>query len=110
LTILKREGAGHPPLPHPRPAEGLPSHPPLWVLANGVRAPTIAHARELVAVPDLTADTATTEASLTNQKAAPAHRCPWCGGRMIIIETFEAGSMRRSRPSAPIVAIRIDTS
>jgi hypothetical protein len=33
--------------------------------------------------------------------------CPCCGGRMIIIETFERGSTPRTRPTSPI---RIDTS
>jgi hypothetical protein len=36
--------------------------------------------------------------------------CPHCGGRMIIIETFERGSMPRHRPKGPTIAIRIDTS
>ena len=36
-----------------------------------------------------------------------SHPCPCCGGRMIIIETFERGSTPRTRPSTPI---RIDTS
>ena len=33
--------------------------------------------------------------------------CPCCGGRMIIIETFERGSTPRTRPPSPIT---IDTS
>jgi ABC-type branched-subunit amino acid transport system substrate-binding protein len=39
-----------------------------------------------------------------------SHPCPCCGGRMIIIETFERGSTPRYRPSAPTPVIRIDTS
>ena len=39
-----------------------------------------------------------------------SHPCPCCGGRMIIIETFERGSAPHYRPAAPTVAIRIDTS
>jgi hypothetical protein len=39
-----------------------------------------------------------------------AHACPHCGGRMIVIETFERGHTPRHRPSRPMVAIRIDTS
>jgi hypothetical protein len=46
--------------------------------------------------------------------AAPAqplaHPCPCCGGRMIIIETFEVGCQPRYRPTTPLVTIRIDTS
>ena len=33
--------------------------------------------------------------------AMTTHPCPHCGGRMIIIETFERGSMPRHRPTAP---------
>ena len=39
-----------------------------------------------------------------------AHSCPHCGGRMIIIETFEAGCQPRHRPTTPLVTISIDTS
>ena len=39
-----------------------------------------------------------------------AHSCPHCGGRMVIIETFEAGCHPRHRPTTPLVVIRIDTS
>jgi hypothetical protein len=28
--------------------------------------------------------------------------CPCCGGRMIVIETFEPGGQPRTRPTAPI--------
>jgi hypothetical protein len=35
-----------------------------------------------------------------------AHACPCCGGRMIIIETFDGGCHPRYRPTA----MRIDTS
>jgi hypothetical protein len=38
-----------------------------------------------------------------------SHPCPCCGGRMIIIETFERGSSPKYRPP-PIPAISIDTS
>ena len=40
----------------------------------------------------------------------PIHPCPCCGGRMIIIETFEAGSTPRHRPTASAITIRVDTS
>ena len=40
----------------------------------------------------------------------PAHLCPRCGARMIIIETFAAGCVPRHRPSPNPIAIRIDTS
>lgn len=40
----------------------------------------------------------------------PAHPCPCCGARMVIIETFEAGAVPRHRLAASKLAIRIDTS
>ena len=40
----------------------------------------------------------------------PDHPCPSCGARMLIIETFEAGTTPRHRPSAATVPARIDTS
>jgi hypothetical protein len=40
----------------------------------------------------------------------PAHPCPCCGARMVIIETFEARCMSRHRPTAWPTTIRIDTS
>ena len=36
--------------------------------------------------------------------------CPCCGGRMVIIETFERGATPRYRPTAPTHIVRIDTS
>jgi hypothetical protein len=39
-----------------------------------------------------------------------AQPCPRCGGRMFVIETFEAGCQPRHRPTTPVVAIRIDAS
>ena len=80
------------------------------LFANGCRAQSLAHARELLAV---TAHRAETDAPVqgnaqeTNVLALP---CPCCGGRMIIIETFERGCQPRYRPSASSIAVRIDTS
>jgi putative transposase/transposase-like zinc-binding protein len=82
--------------------------------SSGAKADTIARARELIAAaapaqpprsakPDeAPAGTETTE--------KPLHPCPCCGGRMVIIELFEAGCAPRNRPTAPMVGIRIDTS
>jgi hypothetical protein len=36
--------------------------------------------------------------------------CPCCGGRMIIIEVFEAGAQPRHRPRAPPITVRIESS
>jgi hypothetical protein len=43
---------------------------------------------------------------MINEPKPLSHPCPCCGGRMIIIETFQRGSSPRYRPAA----IRIDTS
>ena len=80
------------------------------LFANGGRADNIARIRQLItapASPEQPADDQTADAS---QPATLPHPCPCCGGRMIIIETFEAGSEPRHRSTAPLVAIRIDTS
>jgi hypothetical protein len=78
------------------------------LFANGSRANNIARARELLAVSPPKTDRAA--ASDTSEPSALAHPCPCCGGRMIIIETFERGSTPRYRPSTPTPTIRIDTS
>jgi hypothetical protein len=46
-----------------------------------------------------------------NEPKSLSHPCPCCGGRMIIIETFQRGSSPRYRPATSITGmIRIDTS
>jgi len=77
------------------------------LFANTSRADNIARARELLAVPMPRDDPAGADAS---EPLTREHPCPCCGGRMIIIETFERGSSPRYRPTAPAAAIRIDTS
>jgi hypothetical protein len=81
------------------------------LFANTFRADNIARARKLLAVPkprnNNAADAGSTDAS---EPQTLSHPCPCCGGRMIIIETFERGRAPRYRPTAPTVAIRIDTS
>jgi hypothetical protein len=78
------------------------------LFASGNRAETIARARELLGLPPPVVE----EAAATDPMAAQvlATPCPCCGGRMIVIETFEAGCQPRHCPTAPLVAIRIDTS
>ena len=65
------------------------------LLASGGRRDNLARARELLAAPPPTAPDETTEPS--------DHRppCPCCGGRMIIIETFERCSQPRAPPAPP---------
>ena len=81
---------------------------PLYEEAERLRAKMIARARELLGL----ATPATEEAvEIDPATAQPlAQPCPRCGGRMFVIETFEAGCQPRYRPTAPLVAIRMDTS
>jgi hypothetical protein len=73
------------------------------------KAETLAHARELIA-----ATTPAAKMQCNDEAAAsmeqPAHPCPCCGARMVIIETFAAGCVPRHRPTIRQLAIRIDTS
>ena len=81
------------------------------LFANTSRAHNIARARELLAVPKPRNNNAPNAGSTdASEPQTLSHPCPCCGGRMIIIETFERGRAPRYRPTAPIVAIRIDTS
>jgi hypothetical protein len=68
------------------------------LFANGGRTRNIARARELLRVPapDNQADD-----SHTAEPGEPpilAQPCPCCGGRMVIIETFERGAQPRAPP------------
>jgi len=68
------------------------------LLASADRRANIARARALLAAPEPpTAPDATTKATAT---APTDHRppCPCCGGRMIIVETFERGGGPRAPP------------
>ena len=61
------------------------------LFANGGRAANLARARELLGVPARQNESGDADA---NADEPPTHAlpCPCCGGRMIIIETFERGS------------------
>ena len=76
------------------------------LFANGGRAENLARARELLGVSPMQSEPGDADA---NVDEPPMHSfpCPCCGGRMIIIETFERGATPRTRPSSPI---RVDTS
>ena len=79
------------------------------LLASAVRADNIARAREMLAVPLLPIDAIRAATTKPDESKSPEHPCPCCGGRMIIIETFERGSSPKYRPR-PTPVIRIDTS
>jgi hypothetical protein len=80
------------------------------LLASGTRTDNIARARQLLAMPPRANQPDTAETAKDNDPPTLAYPCPCCGGRMIIIETFEPGSAPRDRPKAPSAPIRIDTS
>ena len=73
------------------------------LFAGSKRAENIARARQLLAVPRPRSE----NAADSNEPQTPSHPCPCCGGRMIVIETFERGCAPRTRP---VSVIRIDTS
>ncbi len=79
------------------------------LFASSSRAKTLARACDLLATPTPRNNAAEgrTDAS---EPHTPAQPCPRCGGRMVIIETFARGCSPRYRPTAAMVAIRIDTS
>ena len=69
------------------------------LFANGARAENIQRARELLRM-------AAAESECTNadDPGEHSHRCPCCGGSMIIIETFERGTTPRYRSATPVLA------
>ena len=76
------------------------------LLASGARDKNIAQARQLLEVAASTAADPEDEAAAEDAaQATLATPCPCCGGRMIVIETFEAGCQPRNAPT-----IRINTS
>jgi hypothetical protein len=77
------------------------------LFANGSRAEYIARARDLLSAPAPQNKAAQADASSGTEPPGLPYPCPCCGGRMMIIETFERGSRPRSRPTA---AVRVDTS
>jgi Putative transposase len=83
------------------------------LLASGTRADNIARARRLLDVPAAQLEAGNINCAEPTEPAEPqppSHPCPCCGGRMIVIETFQRGASPRYRPSASTAVIRIDTS
>jgi hypothetical protein len=76
------------------------------LFANGGRAENLARARQLLGAPVRQNEPSDADAN-ADDPLMHSLPCPCCGGRMIIIETFERGSTPRTHPSSPI---RIDTS
>ena len=77
------------------------------------KAAMLTRARELIAAATpakATPSQTTADGTATTAAEKPAHPCPCCGCRMLIIETFERGSAPRYRPTASAPKIWIDTS
>jgi hypothetical protein len=68
------------------------------LLANGNRAANIARARELLDVSAPTKEPDAKAAADPDEPSALAQPCSCCGGRMIVIEVFEAGRQPKHRP------------
>jgi hypothetical protein len=77
------------------------------LFAGTVRTRNIERARQALAAPKVSPVEADSDADSETEPPSPAPRCPCCGGRMIIVETFEGARPVRS-PS--LSRIRIDTS
>ncbi|MFA5898796.1 MAG: IS91 family transposase, partial [Hyphomicrobium sp.] len=79
------------------------------LLASGVKAENLARMRTLldVAPPEQAEPAAVNGADAGDVLPTP---CPCCGGRMLIIERFEAGCQPRHHASPSRTSIRIDTS
>jgi hypothetical protein len=77
------------------------------LLANANRANNIALARRLLGVPDPAPPSAKSDRTDGGPEDKERYVCPCCGGRMLIIETFEPGGQPRLWP---IPAIRLDSS
>jgi len=69
------------------------------LFANGNRAENLARARHLLAMP--AADGAAGDSQTVDPEEPPTstYPCPSCGGRMIVIETFERGNQPRAPPT-----------
>jgi Putative transposase/Transposase zinc-binding domain len=77
------------------------------LLANGGRADNIARARRLLDMTAIQGDASDARDADDNEPQMLSYPCPCCGGRMVVIETFERGGAPRHHPTG---AIRIDSS
>ena len=79
------------------------------LFANGNRTQNIAKARQLLAVAPPPPKPEPVKPGADEPRVLPTP-CPCCGGRMHVIETFEAGQTPRHRTSPKPAVSRIDTS
>jgi Putative transposase/Transposase zinc-binding domain len=90
------------------------------LLTSSKRAANVARARELLLTPPpvipidaikaINPGPETRTENKSQEAKPPKHACPCCGGQMTIIERFARGATPQHQPTAPVVAIRIDTS
>ena len=64
------------------------------LFASGARIQNITRARELLATVQPDQNSGINDGGEV-EPASPSHSCPCCGGRMIVIETFEFGRAPR---------------
>ena len=77
------------------------------LLANANRASSLTLARRLLGVPDRAPSSGESNAADADHEDQDWNTCLCCGGRMVIIETFEPGCQPRHRPTP---SIGLDTS
>jgi hypothetical protein len=80
------------------------------LFASSKRVENITRARALLNVPAPQYEASEAAGTEADEPQTLSHPCPCCGGRMIIIETFEPGCSPRYRPTAPLAVIGTDTS
>ena len=76
-------------------------------LANGNRTSSIALARQLLGMPDPAPSTSESDGTEGGHADEERNPCPCCGGRMIIVETFDPG---RQPQFWPVPSIGLDSS
>ncbi len=69
------------------------------LFANGGRVRNITRARELLRVPAPVREADDSHTADATEPQALAQPCPCCGGRMVIVETFERAGQPRAPPS-----------
>jgi hypothetical protein len=77
------------------------------LFASAVRVRNIKRARQLLGAPETPRQPTRDEADSEAEQPSAPRRCPCCGGRMFVVETFDGA--HPARPPSP-TRIRIDTS
>ncbi len=72
------------------------------LFANGGRAENLARARQLLAMPTPDSELGDGQTADPDEPPISALACSCCGGRMIVIETFEPGHLPRAPPPSKV--------